>query len=133
MTTKTAKRMSQATAKTLCTALGCTFNYDSEYREFRVNFKGGNLGTLYHTDDIYDAVETAVTMHHMRCTVTPEPTPATPSAPTTFYLTVGTRTDNLHLVSLWDDPASRQRGLDDGDRLVDLELTSAQRSQLFGN
>ena len=51
--------------------------------------------------------------------------------PHVLFLTVGTRDDNRGLVSLWDDPYSRERGKDDGDRLVDLDLTAAQRLALF--
>jgi hypothetical protein len=122
--------MTKRTAKTLCNAIGCTFTFDAEYSEFRVNLKGGSIGTLYHTDDIFDAVETAVAMHRRQREFS-----AFVNTPTgrILHLTVGTRDDNRNLVSLWDDPASRQRGLDDGDRCVDLELTSAQRTQLFGN
>lgn len=141
--------MTLKTAKLLCNAIDCSFaKRDGEYR---VNFLGATDATAYYTTDLYDAVDTAVEMHRqwgptacrqwsasLDATRLHFATPrdldiACGETPSVFYLTVGTRADNRNLVSLWDDPYSRESGKDTGDRLVDLQLTSAQRTQLFGN
>lgn len=117
--------MTTKTATTLVRALGCSLRYrDAEYR---VNFQGGDEATAYYTNDIHDAIYTAVAMHRSRRCSTRSAKPM----PHVLFLTVGTRDDNRGLVSLWDDPYSRERGKDDGDRLVDLDLTAAQRLALF--
>ena len=52
--------MTLATAKTLARSIGLTLTkHDGEYR---VNFQGGKEATAYYTNDIHDALYTAVAM-----------------------------------------------------------------------
>ena len=43
-------------------ALGLTAGYKAEYREYRVNYKGGKEATAHYTCDDYDAIGTARVM-----------------------------------------------------------------------
>ena len=43
-------------------ALGLSARWSSEYREFRINLKGGSEATAYYTESAIDAITTAKKM-----------------------------------------------------------------------
>jgi len=55
-------KVTQREARGILQALGLTLTRDSQWDEYRVNFKGGSEGTAYYTDCLLDALQTGLDM-----------------------------------------------------------------------
>lgn len=59
---KEIETMTRTEAKAAIREMGMTLSFNSETREYRVNFKDGKEETAYYTEDLHDAVMTASRM-----------------------------------------------------------------------
>jgi hypothetical protein len=70
-TTEAQARLTLAMVRAELRAVGVAITHSAEFREYRVNFRGGNEATAYYTSDLTDARDTGLAMmrHHMAALV----------------------------------------------------------------
>ena len=56
------KELTYRVARQFASHIGIDLRYDVDTYEFRVNYRGGKEATAYYTDDLKDALGTAILM-----------------------------------------------------------------------